>query len=129
MRWMLYTDQYWAWGNNSQGVKFPNAHTCPIPYVTNRRWTGIRILHCHFEWQGRPQSTECMVKHFASLLRQQSLQVSLFALVSIRFCRDLVHSGCNVKSLPALVRKELANCSTVLKLYRPRSFLPLKMAA
>ena len=49
--------------------------------------------------------------------------------VSIRSCCDLVHSGCNVKSLSALVRKELTNCSTVLTLNRPRSFLPLKMAA
>ena len=37
--------------------------------------------------------------------------------------------GVNVKSLPALVRKELENCSAVLKLNRQQSFLPLKMAA
>ena len=40
-----------------------------------------------------------------------------------------MHSGCNVKSLPALVRKELANCSAVVMFHRPLSFLPLKMAA
>ena len=32
--------------------------------------------------------------------------------------------GENVKSLPALVRKELVNSSVVLMLHRPRSFLP-----
>ena len=31
----------------------------------------------------------------------------------------------NIKSLSA--RKELANCSTILVLHRPRSFLPLKV--
>ena len=36
--------------------------------------------------------------------------------------------GVNVKSLPALVRQEFSNCSAVLKLHRPRSFFPLKMA-
>ena len=33
--------------------------------------------------------------------------------------------GVIVKSLLALVRKELANCSTVLMLPRPQSFLPM----
>ena len=36
--------------------------------------------------------------------------------------------GVNVKSLSVLVRKELTNCSAVLTLHRPLSFLPLKVA-
>ena len=63
-------------------------------------------------------------KQFVSSLLHWCMQVSLIALVSISPVETLGILGGNVKSLPALVRKELTNCSTVLTLHRP-----LKIAA
>ena len=64
-------------------------------------------------------------KHFVSSQRQRGMQVSLFASMSVRSCWDLAHSGCKCKIISCTGEK---GARKVLKLCRPRPFLPLKMA-
>ena len=83
-------------------------------------------LHRHFEWQGRPRSRAIQ----RSTLRAHCHAGKLVCIGEpLGPVETLCILGVNVKSLLVLVRKELANCSAVLTLHRPWSFLPLKMAA
>ena len=63
-------------------------------------------------------------EHFVSSLHHWCMQVSLITSMSISLVETLCIVGRNIKSLPPLVRKELANCSAILALH-----WPLKMAA
>ena len=95
---------------HSQSLSVTSYRPYAIPHVTKRKngqWTEIWILRQHFESQGRQWSMEqSTVKHFASSLRQWGVQVSLFALVSVRSCWELVHSGCKCKITSWVGEKE-----------------------